>query len=315
MIQMKYLFALAAFASVSLAVAQSCAGLQVLGVAQDPFQADRIRLVCENVSLDEIYDYPGWRMLDADGNLLAEETVNYFGIFGVYIHDLQWLATSEVPVFAQEVTLQLWTGFYSEMACEFPYTWESRSFEWAGQMDGECLPVQLRLNGYTPPSATAEVTLSSLAWAGDIWSTTMTLDEAGGWMAISDSLCLSQNDCYTLEISYDGTAAVSVAWDDASIPWFSHAAWLIDSPGTTVTTWDLYNDDCVTSDVKEEPDRFNAGMPASHWPGGTYVLYNLQGQRVREWKRMQGEPFEAPQHRGIYLLVAPNGITHKWFIR
>lgn len=302
-------------------MAQDCPDLAVLGVWQDPFQADRIRLISENSSTDAAYDYPGWKVLDASGNVLAEEQPDLFGLYGVNVHDLQWVAPFEVPVEAQEVTLQLWTGFGEALACEVPYSLEARSFEWAGQTTGECLPVRLSFQGYAPPEGTVEVTLASLAWAGEFWSATLSVNEGNNWFTFSDSLCLAQNDCYTLEVDCNTDDYVHLTWGDATLG-FPHATWTLEAAGTTVTTWDLYNDDCVTGfeeGVRTERLLSSAmaggAVTSAGWPSGTYSLYDLGGRQVRTWNHRLNELFDAPFRPGLYLLVAPDGVVAKWTVQ
>jgi hypothetical protein len=304
----------------SVSLAQECPDLAVLGVWQDPFQPDRIRLISENVSTDEIYDYPGWKVVDTEGNVLAEEQPNLFGLYGVNVHELQWVAPFEVPQEAQDVTLQLWTGFGEALACEVPHAFDARSFEWAGQTTGECLPVRLSLQGYAPPEGTVEVTLASLAWAGEFWSTTLSVNEGNNWFTFSDSLCLAQHDCYTLEVDCNTDSYVHLTWGDAVLG-FPHATWTLQAEGTTVTTWDLYGDDCVTAVEEERVHRAlpiaaaGSSVPSAGWPPGRYALFDLGGRQVRTWIHAVDAPFHAPATPGLYLLIAADGGVAKWSVR
>ena len=302
-------------------MAQDCPDLAVLGVWQDPFQPDRIRLISENTSKEVWYDYPGWKMLDAAGNVLAEEQPNLFGLYGVNVHELQWVAPFEVPIEAQEVTLQLWTGFDDALACTVPYAFEARSFEWAGQNSGECLPVRLSFQGYAPPEGTVEVTLASLAWAGEFWSATLSVNEGNNWFTYSDSLCLAQEDCYALEVQCNTDSYVHLTWGDATLG-FPHATWTLESEGTTFTTWDLYGGDCVTSvgetgrAERQLPVAVGgSAVPSAGWPAGSYALYDLGGQRVSAWSHVEDAPFFAPATPGLYLLASPDGVVAKWLVR
>lgn len=305
----------------AVSFAQDCPDLAVLGVWQDPFQADRIRLISENTSFDELYDYPGWKLLDADGNVLAEEAPNLFGLYGVNVHDLQWVAPFEVPQEAQEVTLQLWTGFGEALACAIPYAFQARSFEWAGQTSGDCLPVRLSFQGYAPPEGTVEVTLASLGWTGEFWSTSLSVNEANNWFTTSDSLCLAQADCYTLEVDCGTDSFVNLTWSDGALG-FPHATWTLESAGNTITTWDLYGEDCVTDAVEEErtPRQLPAAVagtaiPSAGWPAGEYAVYDLGGRRVLAWTQLPDAPFYAPPIPGLYLMVSADGAVTKWSVR
>ena len=69
--------------------AQSCEDLEVHGVWLDPFDNQKINLLCANFSSNEIYSYPAWVIKDGQGNLIAEEQVMYFGIAGTSFHVLE----------------------------------------------------------------------------------------------------------------------------------------------------------------------------------------------------------------------------------
>lgn len=310
------------FAATALPVAaQDCPGLAVLGLAHDPINAEQLVLVSDNGSESEIYSYPGWRVVNAAGTVLAEEEVNFFGLWGPQVHALDWVAGEAIPATGGlEVVLQLWTGFGEELACTVPYLFEPRSFEWTGEGEGECLPVRLVAMGYNPPQAVVDISLSSEAGAGGIWSTTLVLNEANNWYASSDSLCLAQDACYALTTA-SGGASVQFAWVDAALG-FNWASWSESATGPVVSTWDLYGEDCATdvdwgeaAEVARLPVTEVGGVAdAAGWPAGPYALYRLDGSRVCSWNRLSGEPFQAPYSPGCFLLVPPAGRAAKWWI-
>lgn len=81
---------------------------------------DTISLTAQNQAQFEIFDYPGFRLLDGSLTIVAEETVNYFGIGASdQIHYLNVLQSMSFPFTG---TLQLWGGFYDTLYCEFPVT-------------------------------------------------------------------------------------------------------------------------------------------------------------------------------------------------
>mgnify|MGYP003380544059 CR=1 FL=1 len=65
----------------------------------------------------ELFDYPGFVLLDMDGDTLAKETVNFFGIALESTHTLTIHPGAVIPVGTSSYELQLWTGFYEEQAC------------------------------------------------------------------------------------------------------------------------------------------------------------------------------------------------------
>lgn len=81
---------------------------------------DTISLTAHNEAMFEIFDYPGFRLIDGTSTIYAEETVNYFGIgFSEQTHYMEVLQTVTLPFTG---TLQLWTGFYDSLHCQFPVT-------------------------------------------------------------------------------------------------------------------------------------------------------------------------------------------------
>lgn len=80
---------------------------------------DTITLQVQNTATQEIFDYPGFVILDQAGDTIAKETVNYFGIGsgGFQTHTLGLMAPLVVPF---QGTLQLHGLFYDTLYCEFP---------------------------------------------------------------------------------------------------------------------------------------------------------------------------------------------------
>jgi hypothetical protein len=68
----------------------------------------------------EQFDYPNFILYDAQGDLLALETVTYFAIAQDSWHTLRLMDDVEAPVGPFEGRLELWTGFTTTLAC----TWE-----------------------------------------------------------------------------------------------------------------------------------------------------------------------------------------------
>lgn len=81
---------------------------------------DTISLTAQNESLMEIFDYPGFRLIDGTSTIVAEETVNYFGIgFSEQTHYMNVLQAITLPFTG---TLELWGGFYDTLYCEWNVT-------------------------------------------------------------------------------------------------------------------------------------------------------------------------------------------------
>lgn len=88
---------------------------------------DTISLQVQNSALQEIFDYPGFLILAENGDTIAKETVNFFGIgFGWQTHYLAVQNLISVPFSG---TLQLHGLFYDTMYCEFPLMISSLSLD------------------------------------------------------------------------------------------------------------------------------------------------------------------------------------------
>lgn len=69
---------------------------------------------------NELFDYPGFVLLDMNGDTLAKETVNFFGIGLDNYHTLTIQPGAVFPFGTSSYVLHLWTHFYEEQAC----TWQ-----------------------------------------------------------------------------------------------------------------------------------------------------------------------------------------------
>ncbi|MBP7514788.1 MAG: hypothetical protein KA791_09595 [Flavobacteriales bacterium] len=101
-----------------------CDSLEIISVHWGVFGTDRLVVTAANGSSD-LFDYPGFVMLDMDGDTLAKETVNYFGI-GVLPqeHLLEVVDGAVIDGNTLQGQLHLWSGFYAEQECQFEGTWE-----------------------------------------------------------------------------------------------------------------------------------------------------------------------------------------------
>lgn len=98
-----------------------CDSLIVESVQWAPF-TDTALVVHVTNNSSELFDYPGWILFDGVGDTLARETVDLFGIAGESWHILTIHPGATIPTGSLTGTLELWTGFYTELACTFPWT-------------------------------------------------------------------------------------------------------------------------------------------------------------------------------------------------
>lgn len=107
------------FVSMSISAQTNCDSLIINCCDFTLIGNDTITLQAQNTASQEIFDYPGFVILDQNGDTIAKETVNYFGIGGgaFQTHTLILKAPLNVPF---QGTLQLHGLFYDTLYCEFP---------------------------------------------------------------------------------------------------------------------------------------------------------------------------------------------------
>lgn len=86
---------------------------------------DTLTLTAQNEATMEIFGYPGFRLINGASTIVAEETVNYFGI-GVFdqTHYLNVLQPISLPFTG---VLELWGGFYDTLYCTYNVTINTNS--------------------------------------------------------------------------------------------------------------------------------------------------------------------------------------------
>lgn len=97
-----------------------CDSLNILELQYGAFNDSTVNVTVMNFS-STLFDYPGFILLDNNGDTVAIETVNYFGIGGgPQLHTLSIVPGMVPPSGTFVGELQLWTGFYTAQACLFP---------------------------------------------------------------------------------------------------------------------------------------------------------------------------------------------------
>ncbi len=96
-----------------------CSEVEIVSIQYDPFDETMIEVRVTN-SGAEIFSYPGFILFDAQGDTVAMEVVDVFGIGTESTHQLIIYNDPMSPSFTG--TLELWTNFYEELACSFSVT-------------------------------------------------------------------------------------------------------------------------------------------------------------------------------------------------
>lgn len=101
----------------------SCDSLEIISVQYGAFSDTALVVHLYNGSTN-IFSYPNFILLDADGDTLAAETTSSFGFVGESWHILTIHDGALLPTGPFEGTLQLWTLFTTELACEWNTTFD-----------------------------------------------------------------------------------------------------------------------------------------------------------------------------------------------
>lgn len=109
-----------AFATVAISQ-PICSDLDIISVTYAPFSDTAVQVVVNNNGSD-IYAYPGFILFDQNGDTLAKEVVNTFGIGAPSVHLLNFHPNANIPTGQFTATLELWTGFYQLFACTWNMT-------------------------------------------------------------------------------------------------------------------------------------------------------------------------------------------------
>lgn len=97
----------------------ACDSLAILSLNYAPFDANSIELVVQNSS-SNLFDYPSFILFDQNNDTLAKESVFYFGIgSSPQSHRLTVHPAANLPTGPFTGTLELWTGFTTNLACSY----------------------------------------------------------------------------------------------------------------------------------------------------------------------------------------------------
>lgn len=100
----------------------ACDSITLSGPLWSAFDDEQLVITTTNSSSD-LFSYPGFVLLSSDGDTIAKEEVYFIGLSAnAQVHSLEVIATGlgSAPITG---TLQLWSGFYSELECEWEGTW------------------------------------------------------------------------------------------------------------------------------------------------------------------------------------------------
>lgn len=304
---------LTCFLAFSVSAQTACDSLFIEGIHVNPFNEDQIILHCNNTSITQIYSYPGWKILDIDGNVIAEEQVNFFGISGETFHILDVVQPLNYEQESFTGVVEIWSGFGQTLECSF----EMEVFPWRiDELTDDpygCVPVTFYFNGMS--EVAGEVSFSLNHQDQMFWEESVSWD-SGEWMSLEmvtwlPSECLQQLSCYELLLNSDSNidpfnVALNVEIDGYSVYYTNYLLQEYDSLGSFY--FSPYGGDCVEISVDEideksivYPNPVKSNSAVFVEGNGKVQWYSLEGKLVLE-STINGGRAEVPSKPGAWLL-------------
>lgn len=304
---------LTCFLAFSVSAQTTCDSLFVEGIHVNPFNEDQIILHCNNTAISQIYSYPGWKILDLDGNLIAEEQVNFFGITGETFHILDIVQPLDYEQESFTGVVEIWSGFSQTLECSF----EMEVFLWRiDELTDDpygCVPVTYHFYGSS--EVAGEVLISLNHQDQMFWEESVSW-EPGEWMSLEmatwlPSECLQQLSCYELLLNSDSNLdlfnlTLNVEIDGYSINYTNYLLQGYDSLGSI--NFSPYGGDCIEISVAEidedfvvYPNPVKSSSTLFVEGNGKVQWYSLEGKLVLE-STINGGRVEVPSKAGAWLL-------------
>ncbi len=195
-----------------------CDSVYINSVRFDPF-SDSIIVVSLNWQALHFISYPGFILYDANGDTVAREQVNFFGIgMGDAHHALVAYNYPHQHGAQFQGTLQLWSGFYQQLEC----TYAVDEILWP---TSDCTELVLAGTNFFAQELNQTVTADILDHNGNVVAT---YDHvyATGAQNHYDTLCLNAG-CYTLNIHSTLPIPTDYVNYNLTRPWWnSQGAWV-----------------------------------------------------------------------------------------
>ena len=251
-----------------------CEHLQPIEAFVAPYDLERIHLASKNDSMEEFFSYPSWQMVDASGQMLAEETLNYFGLVDTTWHVLN--VQAPIPFNESQIPVSLvmtWNSIEGPQTCTYNYVFEPW-MPFDNEMSG-CMSVLLQVSGTMTPGVGWEIGLTDAETGVVIVNETVLANEQGVFSTGAiDALCLDLEACYELtwaplgQADEFGQAYISLqpsGWGSAF--WFNHIFQPLTSNVSGHLILDAYEPSCETNtytpSVSEELVAWDARNPIS----------------------------------------------------
>jgi hypothetical protein len=281
-----------------------CDDLDLVSVQWAAFSDTTVMVHVMNNSA-ELFNYPNFILLSAQGDTLAKETVNFFGIAGESWHLLRVMDGVIMPPVPFNGRLELWTDFTGSLACA-----------WEEEFD-PCPPAPC-----AELSPTIQVVGSSIVTGLFNW---MIFDDAGpiasGQFALSPSvqfadttLCVPPGN-YHINVSPVDPGQGGIVYYSVSAPGLQSTPSLIVSPSLPVLLPFTFYGPCISGtqgiSERDAPSLIitptHRGLLVQHPEGntlGALFLFDAQGRLLFSTTASTDRLFVPTPTPGVYLLRA-----------
>jgi len=279
-----------------------CDDLDLVSVQWAAFSDTAVMVHVMNNSA-ELFDYPNFILFTAQGDTLAKETVNFFGIAGESWHVLRVMDGVTMPPAAFNGRLELWTGFTSSLACSWVQPFDLCPSQACAEL-----------------SPTIQVVGSSIVVGLFNW---MIFDDAGpiasGQFALSPSeqfadttLCLPPGN-YHINVSPVDPGQGGIVYYSVTAPGLQSTPSLIVSPSLPVLLPFTFYGPCISGTQgiaeRDAPSLIitptSGGLLVQHPEGstlGALWLFDAQGRLLFSTTATTDRLFVPVPRAGVYVL-------------
>lgn len=278
---------------------QSDCSLLEIDMQVNPFNTSEIFIYVSNPS-SQSFNYPGFRVFK-DGIQIGEEEVLFFGIANQSTHRV---ILDPMPLENESVnyTLELWTNFYGDLACQLQYS--GIPFN-----SSACFPVMLSIYG-TNTGSNLQVNITEEITNSTVLETDVILNSTNP--IFSDELCLLPG-CYSCEVvATSGVFSSPIYLDisnqvDGNVSLF----YLAEESGQTAMsgTFEVWNGCSVGIEESSKmysfyPNPINAGEHLTLSHTGFAMVYDSRGRLVLSTNHLGS--LKITLDPGIYLVRCEN---------
>lgn len=302
--------------SAGLAQVSACDSMNVPAAFVDLYNPGLMRLASVNNGMTEFFGYPEWTVLDLDGNIVAEETVNFFGLIDTSWHELTVVNLPDYGTDSVQTTLQLtYINAEGEQSCEYSHT--LRPWTPSFYLDDACVSLRCHVWGTQEPGSGFHVEAKNADTGEMLLSMDAIANSDGGFSTIpAQPFCIGLATCLELEWSPIGELGEQQVWLHVQPAGLNATAWfsywfqeLVQSPSGSVLL-DAYEPNCsVTTSMVERdlpawdgpnPMRSTDAVP-TNWRGA--AVHDMHGRLLGVVSATGMLPQGTP---GTVVLVMPN---------